>query len=300
MSILSDTRLPGSNRSTVVPHLWETLVIAVAAGSAGYLLHHLPPLEGHLVVGIAVALVAAAAVAVGLRGSSAARSSYPLPKVLPPSPQGAETRPLVEEDLGFCAALHVEALGHGFFTRLGPSFLRTYYDSFVDSPYAVAFVAEVSGQPLGFLVGVLDNRAQTRWLIRHRGFPLAMRAGVGMALHPAAALRFLRTRVGRYLGAWRRHRGEGVQVQEPDDQQSAVLSHIAVLPGARRLGAGALLVHDFEARARVAGAAQAFLTTLEGPDGAGSFYESLGWAPSVIRPTPDGTPMREWKRDLST
>lgn len=298
MSILFARSGGGSNRAVVIPSSLETFAIAIAAGAVGYAIHHLPPLRGHFAAGVAIALLGAGAVAVGLRAAGARRDAYALLTVLVPPPGGPEARPLRREDLDFCAALHANALDHGFFVSLGPGFLRAYYASFLDSPHAVALAATVAGQPVGSLVGILRNRAHVRWLVRNRGLTLALNAAAGMTLHPAAALRFIRTRLCRYASFWRRHRRRDGRAAQSSEGDVAVLSHIAVVPGARGIGVGKVLVREFEARARRSGAARGVLTTLEESAGAGDFYALLGWTRSDIRRTPDGGGIEEWARDL--
>ena len=298
MSILSASTRRRSNRQLAIPRLSEILAIALAAAVVAYALHHLPPLSDHLAASVAVVLLTAAAAAVAVGAVSAERRAPTLPTVLVPPPGGIEARPLRAEDLEFCTALHAEALEHGFFVGLGPRFLRSYYAAFLDSPHALAFAAIVGDQPVGFLVGAVDARSHARWLVRHRGVALGLRAAGGMALHPAAAVRFLRTRLRRYAGAWHRHRRSDAPSRAPVAGGTAVLSHVVVLPGARTLGAGGSLVRAFEAEARRRGAERAFLSTLEGADGAGSFYATLGWRRSSQLRTPDGRRMEEWARDL--
>lgn len=310
MSTLSANPRPRTTRSLALPRLREMVAIALVAAAVGYVLHHLPPLSDHLVAGVAIVVFAAGAVALGLGALSAERRASALPTVIVPPPGGIEVRPLQQQDLDFCAALHADALNHGFFVRFGPRFIRSYLAAFLDSPHAVAFAATAGGEPVGWLVGSLDARAHVRWVIRHRGVVLGLQGAAAMALHPGAGLRFLRTRVRRYAGAWRRHRradaprederGAPAAALNEDERgaPAAVLNHVAVLPGARGLGAGRRLVRAFEDEARRQGAPRAFLTTLEGPDGAASFYASLGWQRSGLQVTPEGRSMEEWTLDL--
>lgn len=298
MPSLTASPRPSSHRQAAVPRLWETLAIAVVAAAVAYALHHVPPLSDHLAASIALVLLGAASAALVVAGVGAQRRAYALPTVLVPPPGGVETRALGPEDLEFCAALHAHALEHGFFVELGPRFLRSYHAAFLDSPYALAVAATVGGKPVGFLVGTVNARSHARWLVGRRGVVLGLQAAAGMALHPAAAFRFLRTRLRRYAGTWRRHRGVEAPSHAHAGGNVAVLSHVAVLPGARGLGAGALLVRTFQAEARRRGAERAFLTTLEGADGAGRFYARLGWRRSAESRSPDGRRMEEWTRSL--
>ncbi len=281
-----------------MPSFSQGLAIAFIAAALGYLLHHLPPLRDHPVAGVAVALLAAGAMAFGLGGLASRRSAYRLPTVVVVSENGHEVRRLDRDDLDFCAALHAEVLEHGFFVQLGRRFLREYYGTFLESPYAVALIATVGGQPVGALVGALRPRAHAGWTLRHRGAALAFHGSVGLATHPEAAVRFIRTRLGRYASVWRRHRRGPHDAPGDREHSHAVLSHVAVVPGARGIGAGRQLVGAFESEARRAGAARATLTTLEGSAGAGSFYAELGWKRSTRRSTPDGRPTEEWVRAL--
>jgi GNAT superfamily N-acetyltransferase len=277
--------------------LYEGTLIALFAAVLGYALHHLPPLRDHPVEGVVAALAAAVAGAVALGRLVSPPAAYELPAILLPPPGGAEVRPLSRADIDFCVALHAKALPHGFFVDLGSRFMRAYYASLLESPHALAFAATISGQPVGFLVGLVDPRRHTMWLLRHRGPALALRAALGIAAHPEAGYRFVRTRVARYARAWRRHRGNP-PATPADEAAPAVLAHVAVLPGARRAGAGRRLVDAFEAAARSAGASRAVLTTLEGPLGAGPFYASLGWTHTATHTTPDGRRAAEWSRTL--
>ena len=286
-------------RSPELRYLIGGVAGALVASALGYLLHHLPPLEDHPVQGVLAAVFAAAASAVAVGAVVGRPGRYELPAVVVASAGKPGARPLERHDVDFCAALHGEALPHGFFVALGPRFLRSYYATFLESPYAVGLIATISGQPVGALVGILDPRAHARWLVRRRGAALALRAGAAMAVHPGAALRFARTRVTRYVRTWRRHRrAAGAIGTCAAAEAPAVLSHVSVLPGARGLAAGRVLVEAFEDAASAHGARRAILTTIEGPGGAGGFYERLGWQWSATHVTADGARVEEWTRDL--
>ena len=208
-------------------------------------------------------------------------------------------RPLCGADLGFAAALHATALPHGFFARLGEGFLRAYLASFAASPHAVAVVAECAATPVGLLVGTVAHRAHYTWVVRHRGWQLAARGLVALAVRPDLLAFFLRTRVRRYLrGLLRLRRGADPHAATRPCPQVAVLSHVAVDPAARGAGAGAKLVEAFLGRAEAAGAGQACLVTLAGRDGAADFYRRLGWTYNGDRPDSDGRPVSVFTRRL--
>jgi len=298
MAILTAARPGRSGRMPPLRYMVGGVAGALLAAALGYLLHHLPPLQDHAVEGVVAAVFVAAGTAFAVGALVGRPGAYQLPAVLIASASGLGVRRVEPGDVDFCAALHAQSLPHGFFVQLGPRFLRAYYDSFVDSPHAVGLAATAAGQPVGLLVGILDARAHARWLLRHRGAALALHAVAGMAVRPRAAFRFARTRAGRYVSTWRRHRGADPPKRRAAGGAPAVLSHVAVLPGARGIGAGRILVRAFEDEARSAGAARAILTTLEGPAGAGRFYERLGWGWSATHLTPDGRRVEAWAREL--
>ncbi|MDQ3570551.1 MAG: GNAT family N-acetyltransferase [Actinomycetota bacterium] len=197
---------------------------------------------------------------------------------------GATTvRSLQAKDLAFAANLHTQALPQGFFVLLGHRYLRAYYRGFSASPFAVALVAERAGEPIGVLVGTTDSVAHHRYVVRHHGWRLALHGAAGLVLRRQAAQHFLRSRALRYAKsiarAWR-PRPAGSNRPRPaaiKEGPVGVLSHVAVVPSARGLGAGTAMAERFVAAARDAGTARLELVTLTGPEGAGPLYERLGW-----------------------
>ena len=278
--------------------LSQGLAIALVAAALGYVLHHVPFLEDHAMVGAAVSLAVAgvAAVAVGALAVPARRRVLPVVVLAPEL--DSPVRPLDGRDVEFCVALHRQALGHGFFVQLGDRFMHAYYRAFLESPHAVAIKAEVGGQAVGFLVGARRARAHRHWTLRHRGALLALLGVAGLIGHPRAAFRFAGTRLGRYARTWRRERADEPSQHSAVNTDPAVLTHVAVVPGARRSGAGRRLVEAFADEALRAGAGRALLTTRADDAGAGSFYERLGWRRSGTHRTADGGEVEEWVRDL--
>lgn len=286
--------------------LSQGLAVGLVAAGLGYALHHLWFLDDHAVLRAAVSLAVAGGAAVVLGAVIVPGRRRVLPVVVISAPADSRVQPLRRGQLDFCVALHRDALSHGFFAELGDRFMRAYHATFLDSPHAVALGASIGGQPVGFLVGAVRARAHSRWVLRHRGVLLAALALAGLARHPPAALRFVRTRLGRYAKAWRRHmHAERAQQRSGDDQQPggagdpAVLSHVAVVPGARTAGAGRALVEAFAEEVRRGGAERALLTTLADEGGAGGFYRRLGWQPSGAHSTADGRRVEEWTLELT-
>lgn len=105
----------------------------------------------------------------------------------------------------------------------------------------------------------------------------------------------MRTRLARYAGAWRRHRS--LDALPPSNGSVAVLSHVAVLPGARGSGVGRCLVDGFIDSVAAEGIEDVVLETRRGEHGAGSFYEQAGWE-RVPESAASESTMETWNRDL--
>lgn len=210
-------------------------------------------------------------------------------------PDAVVVRPMEERDLAFTGPLHRSALSHGLFGELGPRFLRSYHDSFLASPFAVALVAERDGAAAAFLLGTTHNRPHYRWTVRHRGLRLALLGIVGLLRRPGQLWRFARTRLWRYLRAVGRRvvpRGSRVSSRaHASGTPVAVLTHMAVVYGARGSGIGSDLVATFLRHAEAAGARQARLVTLGTEEGAGEFYARLGWRYDHTRTDWDERPL---------
>lgn len=274
--------------------------MATMAGALVFVLHHLPQLGGHAIVTLAAVLGMAVAVPALVGGRFATRQPRQ-PIVVVSDSDASTVKRLVHEDLDFCGELHAEALGHGFFVSLGPGFMREYHRSYFDSPHALALRCSLAEHPVGFLVGVLHPQVHARWVLRHRGVGLALRGAGALALRPGVAVSFLRRRLHRYATVWRRHRGQPASEpgRSPLSSEPAVLSHVAVVPGARGTGVGRKLVRSFEATANASGADWATLSTLAGSQGAGDFYSELGWSRRAFRRMPSGDLTEEWTRELA-
>lgn len=203
------------------------------------------------------------------------------------------------EDLPFAAALHAQALPHGFFTRLGERFLTAYYESFLASPHALAFVAATTARPVGVLVGTVRGRTHLRWVLRHRGWRLGWLGALALLTRPRQLAFFVRTRLLRYArGVLRNRRRRVGHAAEPPARHTATLSHVAVAHEARGAGAGAALVAAFASAARRAGCDEAALVTLADGRGAGPFYERLGWTRRRDLVDRDGRPISFYTRRL--
>ena len=208
-------------------------------------------------------------------------------------------RELTAGDVAFAAELHHRCLPGGFFARLGVRFLRTYYQSFVESPWAVALLAEVDGYPAGMVVGTLDDARHYRFVLRRCGARLALSGLLALLTRPGLAWWFLRRRARRYARGFMRigrptppagaRRPAGAASPDP----TGALAHLAVAPGRRRAGVGSALASAFLDQARSAGAARVGLLTSADDPATAAFYASTGWAQAGRRVDVDG---RSWVR----
>ena len=219
---------------------------------------------------------------------------------LPDVRSAVTVRPMSRGDLCFAASLHRQCLAHGFFPALGPRFLRSYLKTYTSGHLAVAFVAQLDGAAVGFLVGALDGPAHLRGVVRRHGLELATRGVIALALRPRLAWRFVRTRGRRYVAgvghlARRSRRGTPVVVIP---STGAVLNHLAVVPAARGEQVGTALVDAFLEWARRQGVADARLNTRSGDAGAGGFYERLSWRPAATFVDRDGLAWTRYRIDL--
>jgi ribosomal protein S18 acetylase RimI-like enzyme len=198
------------------------------------------------------------------------------------------------EDLRFVIAEHGVHFPDGFFARLGPRFLTAYTGTYLTSPHARAYIAEVDGEPAGYLVGVLDPAAHRGHVFSVHGRRLALRAGAALCVRPRLALHFIRTRLGRYvrkvLPGLQGRGGMTAAITRRDEAEgvTAVLSHVAVANGVRSLGLGSGLVRHFVQDAAASGCARVSLVTAAEADGAGCYYERLGWEYVGETCTPEG------------
>ncbi|MFE9503386.1 GNAT family N-acetyltransferase [Streptomyces anthocyanicus] len=196
------------------------------------------------------------------------------------------------EDLPFVVAEHRAHFPEGFFARLGPRYLAAYTGTYLTSPHALAYIAEADGLPVGFLVGVTDPPAHREHVMHTHGRALALRAGAALSVRPGLALHFLRTRLSRYARALRPGRkgpeAEQSGLSSPPDGTTAVLVHVVIVEQVRSLGLGSALITRFVQEAAAAGCARASLVTAAGAEGAGRYYEQLGWHCAGETRTPEG------------
>lgn len=205
-------------------------------------------------------------------------------------------RPMARHDIAFVANEHRAHFPENVMGRLGVPFLRSYYATFLDTPYAVATVAEINGRSCGYLVGILDTGAHRKLLLRRHGARLAAAAVSGSLFHPRLASGLLKRRVS--LRLQRRRRFNVTSAMPPAPGRVAVLSHVATVEPMRGVGVGRALVSDFVNTSRGSEADRISLATLDGPAGAGNFYARQGWFLQARRQTFDGRWIRIYDLEL--
>lgn len=186
------------------------------------------------------------------------------------------------------ADLHAAHL-EGFFSQLGPRFLRSYYESFRRSPHAVTLVALDGTDPVGMVVGAVDERAHFAWVARHRSISLGWFGALALSRRPAIAVRFARTRGRRYIrGLVRFARRPSGEIVDRARGVAGVLSHIAVASRMRGSGVGTALATAFVDGAGRDGSTSIRALTRADDRGAAGFYTALGWRHTGRRTDSDG------------
>ncbi|ABM10320.1 MULTISPECIES: GNAT family N-acetyltransferase [Micrococcaceae] len=224
-------------------------------------------------------------------------------------------RPATRGDLALTASWQCTFLPHGLFPRMGEQFVRCWHATYLDAPYGTALVAElrVPGRtptPVGFLVGATDQvRHVDDVLGRHRA-RLGIAGAKALALRPRLAAHFLRTRAKTYLRRLLRGPSLAAPAGDMSDParagcaagrpQTAVITAVAVIPGARGSGAGKELVRHFLAQAHARGAARAELAVIAGTGSADGFYTRLGWQPVEEHLSKDGSLTTTYRYDFGT
>lgn len=193
-------------------------------------------------------------------------------------------RDTVSSDLRAIAVLHIDAFPDSVLARLGPDVMERYYDWQLSGPHdVVAIVAEVDGQPAGYLFGGVFRGStigfvkREKWLLfrsvlRHPG---VLRSSLGWRRIALA---------GRLLA--RRPSPPAPEAPAAVPPRSFGVLAIAVDPRAQGRGVGRALMAETTARARAQGFERLHLSVHPDNEQALRFYRGLGFD---ALPEPDGT-----------
>lgn len=198
------------------------------------------------------------------------------------------TRAARQADVPNIVAIHQQAFPGFFLTTLGPRFLTRFYAAMTGSPDALCLVIEREYGIEGFIVGPLHPAGYFRRLLLRQGPGFLRDALPAMLRNPGAVVR----RVFRAV----RYRGEA-PVAWPG---AALVSSVAVAPGAVGSGAAGALVERFCAEAAARGTTHVYLTTdvVDNP-AANRFYQKHGFVVESVIVRPDGRAMNRYLRPLA-
>lgn len=193
-----------------------------------------------------------------------------------PSKLDLRVRAMEVSDLSFvCSSMRAHLPG-GFFTELGDRFLAAYLRTYATSPSGCALVVEFDERLVGFLVGSVNRDAYRRHVLHVDRKDLLMKGILGLACRPKLAVRFVRTRLRRYLrGLWR---GASPRLDSPRlGNSTGILSHIAVEQDMRGAGVGKELMDSFLTVCSAHDAPRVELFVDPSNVGARNFYTTHGW-----------------------
>lgn len=168
------------------------------------------------------------------------------------------------------ALIHATALPDEALPSLGTRFLTTLYQALQAQAGVQAFVAELNGEPVGFILGALDLRRSVQRVLRRRTPLLAVAAAGSGLRRPRQVLRAVRSLA--YL--------------KPETKPSfrAELVVLAVLPTAQGHGAGASLVAALERWIEARCEPGYHVATTGENAGALRFYQRVGFQECGRRP----------------
>jgi len=181
-------------------------------------------------------------------------------------PEALKIRAMVRGDLAAVVAVHCEAFQGFFLTRMGPAFVRSYYQAVLDYPGSVSLVAaNAAGKVTGFVVG-FRNPVDFYSHFRSRRMRLAPVILAALIRRPSLLRDILRNtaRVGAET--------------QGDDGQAGVAELSSIGVASRGGGGGSALLHAFVQEMRRRGCRAVKLTTDEAENNAvRAFYNKHGF-----------------------
>lgn len=173
-------------------------------------------------------------------------------------------RKMTQTDLDAVVAIHQRAFKGFFLTRMGPRFIRAYYQAVLDFEASIALLdcGTAPNEILGFAVGFRDPQGFYA-LFSSRRKRLVGAILVAVLRDPALVMEIYRNT-------------RRIQTQAQTAVDSVELSSIAVAVPNR--GVGSALLDEFVSAARQGGAQHLALTTDSvGNDDVRKFYEARGF-----------------------
>lgn len=200
-------------------------------------------------------------------------------------------RSATEQELRQMASDMIRYLPDGLFPQLGRGFVTHWMKTFLTQRHGIALVAvtnDAKQQQVGFLIGSTDQVRHVGDVLRNHKWSLLSAGLVALSLRPRLLLHFLRTRTTPYM---KRIFGPSAPQSEIVDSKPAiaVVTSLVVHPKVRGRGLGEMLVDEFIAIAGRSGSSKAELVTSAGTNGAGRFYEKIGWERVGEGSSKDGT-----------
>jgi ribosomal protein S18 acetylase RimI-like enzyme len=194
-------------------------------------------------------------------------------------------RRMEARDVKAAVQLHLEAFPNFFLTFLGPQFLTAFYRAFLVGETELAFVAERGTSIDGTILGTTAPATFFRRLARERWWAFFIPSVSAVCRKPAIILRLIR-------GLWYR----GGEVRDPT---RALLSSVAVRPGAQRSGVGRALLACWLGEARRRGCRGCYLTTdARDNERVNAFYRQAGWRLESTYSTPEDRLMNRYVFDF--
>ena len=182
--------------------------------------------------------------------------------------------------------VHMRAFPDFFLTFLGPSFLKEFYNSFLEDDAGMGFIALENNQVLGAIVGPLVPDGYFKRLLKRRWLTFCLASFTAVLKKPSVFGRLFRAVF---------YRGEAPE-QGP---QRSLLSSIAVDPDTQGKGVGKALVEAWLAEAQKRGSKGCFLTTdKDNNEAVNGFYKKMGWKLESNYETPEGRKMNRYTFDF--
>jgi ribosomal protein S18 acetylase RimI-like enzyme len=163
------------------------------------------------------------------------------------------------------AVVHQQAFNDFFLTDLGPSFLKTYYKSVIQTKGSIAVCAvNEEDKIIGFATGCDYAKGYNKRLVINNLLRFSLQAVKLVFTRPKAIFRLLKNFEKKS--------------NANDDGSYAELFSIGVLPEAKGLGIGRKLLEEFEKEAQVKGCKKITLTTdFYSNDQVVEFYKKNGY-----------------------